>query len=1036
MNSLPAISVRRPVGTLMFFFAAVVVGVMCITQIPLDLMPKMDIPRLTVITFYEGAGPEDVEEKVTDVLERWLSAVPELKHITSSSRENLSVISLEFNWGTDLDARANEVRDYIGQSKSFLPDDVDEPRVMKFNVSGFPILVMGISASESYGRLAEIMDDTVVRPLKRLPGVASVVVNTPLKRQVNVNLDRQKLAALAITPPDVVRAIASENVDTPGGNIKAGITDYLIRVRGEFRDLGSLRNMTVMMKNGAPVRLSDLGYVEDGFDDIYRYVTIDGGPGGVLFVLKQSDANTVQVAKAVKKRMEELKKRLPSDVHITEIMDASEDIGRMINDLQGTLLMGGLFTMLVILAFLTRWQPTLIIGISIPFSLVLGVIAMYFLGYTLNMITMFSLIVVVGMVVDNSIVVLDNITRHRDEGERPNEGAVYGTMEVGMPIVASTLTTLCVFFPVLFVQGITKVIFSEFTVVVCVVLLSSLFSALTLTPMLASTMMRSTRQRGRQGRLSYWFEHGFDGLVKAYDRILVFVMKRRAMTIGVTALIFVTSLPLLYFVGGEFMPEEDRGMLRGSIHLPVGTRVEETARVMKEIDRILQDEVPLSERRGLFTRCGTSPEGASGMFGEEGPHIGLFGVRLAPRSQRSRDIKEITAAVRKRVNDSRGLLGFEKFRLEKSDPMEAMMSGGELPLTVNIVGDDFEALDKAAEMVKKAVESTPGAVDISISRTKGRPELSVNLDRNKTGSLGLTAGGIGDTVRSSFAGKVAGRYRIRGDEYDIAVRLQQSDRSDTSDLLSSRTRQPNGALARTDNVGKTEVQFGPVEIAHKDQGRIVNVVGNVEGRALGDVVADVEKKIKELKLPAGVDWAMGGQTTDQRESFFWLRIALMVGMMLVYMVMAWQFESFVDPFAVMFSIPFAFTGVIWTMVLTGIHLNIVVFIGMLLLIGIVVNNAIVLVDYINVLRARGLPLDEAVRGAGRTRLRPVLMTAITTIVGLIPMAFAKGQGSEVWNPLGLTVLGGMVVSTAITMIIVPVMYTILERGRFGSARNR
>lgn len=1025
--NLPEFSVNKPVTTLMVFFAAIMVGAMCLSQIPIDLLPEMDLPAISVITQYEGAAPEDVETKVTEPLERFLSTVPELEHITSKSKEAMSLITLTFEWGTDLDTRANEVRDMVGMAKMRLPDEIEEPLVLKFDVSRFPIMVYGVTARESYPRLEDILKDEVADPLKRLPGVASASAIVPLHRQINVHVDRERLAAYGLTTQDVVRAVARENRDTPAGNVKMGLTDYLIRVPGEFDAVAPMRQIVLALRNGATIRLSDVGTVEDGFEEIQRYITINADRAALLMIQKQSEANTVEVARRVRVRLEELKKRLPPDVKLINVMDSSEDIERSINDLLQTLLIGGLLAMVVVLIFLRRWRATLVIGLTIPFSLILAIILVYFLHYTINMMTLFAMIIGVGMIVDNAIVILENITRHREEGERPGEGAVYGASEVAMAITASTLTTVCIFFPILFVKGITRIIFTEFAIVVAVTMFASLFSAVTFTPMLSSRLMgRKKFSDEPRGRLFNLSERAFESLSEGYGRLLNWALRHRKTVVLTAAILFGGSLLLVPFLGSEFMPEEDLALVRGTLYLPVGTRVEETARVMGELDRIIKKQIPENERIAVFTRCGTSQSGTSSIYGEEGSHIGSFGVKLVPKVERSRNVWEIAAALRRRIDAARGLLRIEKYRLETGDPMGGLILGGEQPLTVNIIGNDLEVTDQIAARIKEIALKTPGTVDVAISRVKGKPELWVNIDRDKASALGLNVSDIGDTVRASFYGRKASKYRIHGDEYDIFVRVQEPDRRDIRDVLATPVRIPSGHLVRVENVAQTAVERGPLEIERKDQGRIVNVTGNVDKRSLGEVVADLEAEIRKMDIPAGVEVRMAGQTEEQREAFFWLSLALGVGIVLVYMVMASQFESLLDPFVVMFSTPFAFTGAIWAIFLGGHHISVVVFLGLLMLIGVVVNNAIVLVDYVNILRDRGLELFEAVHLAGKTRLRPVLMTALTTIVALIPMAFGRGQGSEIWNPMGLTVMGGLLVSTLVTLVLVPTIYSIFE----------
>ena len=1032
--NLPSVSVGKPVTTLMVFLGVMLVGLVCLTQLPVDLLPEMDLPAISVMTIYEGASPEDVETKVTEILERHLSTVPELKHIVSTSKEGVSSISLSFEWGANLDARANEVRDAVGLAKRQLPDDVEEPRVYKFNIAQFPIMMFGVTAEESYPRLEKILEDDVANPLKRLPGVGSVGVMVGIERQINVHLDRERLAAHNLTPQDVAQAIANENQTIPAGNIKTGLTDYLIRVPGEFKAVEPMQRIVLATHEERVVRLEDVALVADAFKEPSQYIRIDGGRAGMIVVQKQSEANTVDVAQQVRRRIEQLKRRLPPDIRIIKVMDNSEDIERTIHDLSQTLLLGGGLAMLVVLIFLRRVRATLVVGLAIPFSLIAAVVGVYLLGYTINMMTLFGLTIAVGMVVDNAIVILENVTRHGEEGERPREAAVYGSSEVAMAVTASTLTTICIFFPVIFVKGITKIIFSEFSVVVIVVLLGSLFSAITLTPMLCSRLLRPREGARRQGWLFRRSERWFDALSEAYGNLLGWALRHRVTVIVGAIAIFGLSLLLVPMIGSEFMPEEDRAMVQGTLHVAVGTRVEETDRVMRQVEDILRDEVKPEERVAAFTRCGVSAEGMSGVFGEAGTNIGTFGAKLVPKVKRRRTVQEIADVLRRRLEAIRGPARIDKFTIQTGDMMSGLIMGGGRPITINVIGDDMEVTDELAARIKRITEQTSGAVDVAVSRVKGKPQLWVQVDREKASALGLNLYGIADTIRTSFYGRTASKYRVHGDEYDIFVQLDEADRGRRTDLAATQVRLPGGRAIRVSDIADIGVRRGPLEIERKDQGRIVNVEGAVHERSLGEVVADIETRMAELDVPEGVEVIVSGQTEEQRESFLWLTIALGVGIVLVYMVMASQFESLRDPFIVMFSLPFAFVGVIWAIFLGGHNLSIVVFLGLLMLIGIVVNNAIVLVDYINILRARGLSVPDAVQQAGRTRLRPVLMTALTTICALMPMAFGSGQASEVWNPLGLTVLGGLLVSTLVTLLLVPTMYSLFERS--GRARPR
>ncbi|MGQ9662405.1 MAG: efflux RND transporter permease subunit [Kiritimatiellia bacterium] len=1029
-------SVRHPVTTLMVFLAVLMVGLFCLFQFSIDQLPDIEIPTLTVLTAYPGVAPEDVETKVTKILEDALAGIPDIKHITSTSAEGLSRIILAFEWQTDLDTRANDARDAIDKAKMRLPDDIDPPRVLKFNMADLPILILGVEAKENYPRLDKLLEDMVTDELKRIPGVAMAAVITSLRRQVAVHFDRERLMAHGLTPQDIVRAIAVENQDISAGNVKSGRTDYLVRIAGEFKDVEPMRNIVLAVRNGRPVRLGDVAEVRDDFAEPTEYVTINGQAGAVIIVRKQSGANTVAVARAVKKKLVELSKRLPPDVRIFPVMDNSEDIERLVRDLAQTLFQGALLAVVVVVLFLRRWRASLIIVLAIPYSILLALIAVFFLHYTINMMSLFGLIIVVGMVVDNAIVILDNITRHREEGERPDEGAIFGASEVALAVAASTLTTVCIFFPILFVKGVTKIFFSQFAVVASIALLASLFSALTLTPMLAAVLL--AHERFGAGHANRFFEASeklFLRLEEAYSKMLDWSLRHRKSVILIALLLFGSSLMLVPRLGTEFQPKEDRNIVRGYVYMPVGTRVEVTRDVMARVEEILREVVRREERIATFTRCGISYTGMAAVMGDEGSHVGSFSIRLVTRDKRTRSDQAIAAEIRRRIQSVAGEFDIDKFTVETTDPLAGLVLGGERTLTINVLGNDLEETDRLAAQIQEITQNTPGAVDIQVSREKARPELQVMVNRAKAAQLGLNVSGIGETVRTSFYGAEASKYRIRSDEYDIFVRARQSDRDKVTDVAAVPLRLPTGGLLRVGDVASVQHAFGPVRIDRKDQSRVVNVTGDVFGRSLGEVTSDIEAQIRRLSLPPGVEIRMGGQTEEMRESFFWLTLALAIGAILVYMVMAAQFESLRDPFVVMFSVPFAFTGVFWALWIRGYTINIVVFLGLLMLIGTVVNNAIVLVDYIGILRGRGQSMGEAVRNAGRTRLRPVLMTALTTIVALIPMAVKRGQGQEVWNPLGTTVIGGLLLSTLVTLILVPVLYSIFESRVSGSGET-
>jgi len=1022
---LPEFGVRRPVFTTMIFVGIVLLGIVALNMLPIDLMPKMEIPTMAVITFYRGAGAEDIETKITKVIEEQVSTTPNIKEVTSTSEENLSVVTMRFEWGTDLDEAANDVRQRLDMAIMNLPDDADRPMLFKMDVSMMPMLFFGVTAQQSYPRLRDIIDNKFCDPLKRIPGVAMATIMGGLEREIQVNIDRQRLEAYHLSISQVTAMLAAENLSLPAGDLKIGRTDYIIRVPGEFRNVEEIGDVVVGNFNGTPIYLRDIAQVKDSFKEKERRVRINREEGLIVMVQKQSGANTVTVANRIKKTLPKLEKKLPPDVKVVLIMDSSEFIIRSINNLASTVGWALLFVVLVVFFFLREIRGSLIIAVTIPVSLVVAFSFLYVGGYTINMMSLSAIAIALGMVVDNAIVIYENIYRHHSGGESRKEASIFGAGEVGTAVMASTFTTIAIFFPIIFVKGLTGIMFRELGLVVMIVLAASLFSALTLTPMLSSQFMRvplpGEEQKGLIRRFHDFSEKWFTGLEATYRRLLNWALNHREIIIAVSLGIFVGSLFLFKIVGTEFMPTMDQGQVRGTVELPVGTRVEATDQVMKKIEDIMEKEVP--ERKMMFARCGKSETGFGAMMGQRSDtHIIMVGGRLVPKNERKRSDRDIAQALSKKIAK---IPGIQTIDFAQQDAMQ-MISGGVKPVTVEIYGHDIAKTDTFAVEVKKIMDEIPGLTDVTISREKGKPELWVEVDRKKAASLGLNMAQIASTLRTKFYGDVATKYREGGEEYDTFVRLEGSDRQSIADLENAFVTSPLGKQIPISNIARIVERRGPLTIERKDQERVVYVGGSLYKRSLGKVVADLKKRLAKISIPEGIAVEIGGSAQDQAETFRWLGIALVFGIILVYMVMAAQFESLLDPFVILFSIPFAIVGVIWALFITGKTFNTISFVGMVMLVGIVVNNAIVLVDYINIMRARGLALFEAILVTGPRRLRPVLMTAFTTIFALLPLALKTGEGSEMWSPLAISVIGGLLVSTLVTLILVPVMYSIFE----------
>lgn len=1024
---LSEFGVRYPVTATMIFAAMIILGLISLFRLGLDLMPEIEIPVISVLTAYEGAGPEEVESKITKVLEDGLATVNNLDQIYSTSEEGISAISLKFDWGTNLDEAANDVRDIVDLSARMLPEDIDRPTIFKFDLSMMPILVLAVTADESYPILYDLIDDRICDPLKTIPGVAAAYPLGGLERQVLVGLDRSRLEAYHLSVSTVTEALRRENLDIPAGHIKTGLKDYLIRTPEEVKIEEVEKIPVSTTKDGVVVHIKDIATVKDTFKENTQEVEVNGRKGLMVVIQKQSGANTVEVTEKVLRKLEGLKKDLPPDVKIVVARDFSDFIKSAMGNLKGALYLGFIFVILVILFFLRNLRAGFIIACSIPTSLIVALFLLYLGGYTLNIISVSSLAIAMGMVVDASIVVLDNIFRHREKGEKPREAAIFGASEVGKAISASTLTTIVIFVPLVFVGGITAIMFSEMAYVICLTLLASLLTALVLVPMLSSKFLLLKKEQDVKieflRKLYLRSEVMLRRLDTAYKEMLDWSLSHRKTVILAGASLLFISLLLLPLVGTRFMPEVDSNMFRLSVELPVGTRLEETGKVIKDLEGLIEKEVP--ERTVMFARWGYSTSARMRMvFGGEGTNLGVIGVRLMPKEQRGRLVKDIVRDLRKLTT---GRYAGAEMRYSTEDPLESMLFTEGKPLVMEIYGHDLDTGMNIANEIAVELANIKGVVDVEISRKIGKPELHIKVDRDRASHLGLSVSDIGNTIQTFFSGKEATKYREKGKEYEIFVRLREEDRGDIKAIRDSFiTSSTTGKQVRLANVAYIEEELGPVRIERKNQQRVINASANLSGRDLGSVSKEVKEKISRLGIPKDFFISFGGEREEQVKAFGLLRIALLVGILLVYMVMAAQFESFRDPFIILFSIPFGMIGIAWTHLIFRLEFNMDSFIGLIMIVGIVVNNAIVLISYMNILRARGQSVREAITEGGRSRLRPVLMTTLTTVIGLVPLALSRGQGSEEWVTLGLTVIGGLMVSTLITLIFVPTLYSIFE----------
>jgi len=1029
---LPEFGVKRPVTNLMIFTGILVLALYSLTRLNIDLLPELEPPAISVIAAYPGASPEDVEEKVTKELEDQLSTTPGLEKITSYSYEGISVVTLKFIWGTNLDEASNDIRDRIELAKRFLPDipdEMDNPRIFKFNTANIPILFIGVTAEQSYPQLYDLIDKRVADSLRQLPGVGAVIFQGGgLERQINIWIDKERLEGYGFSILDVENVLKRENITQPVGNIKSGLTDYLIRLPGEFKSVDEINLVMLGKRNGAFIYLKDVAEVEDSFKEVTSYVRINKKQGLIMMVQKQSGANTFEVSQRVKKRLQELSKTLPKDIELKIIFDTSKDIVDTLNNLKSSLRVAVILVILVIWFFLRRFTPSIIIALTIPFSLLISFIYLFLAGKTINIINLSALTIATGMVVDNAIVIVDNIFRRLEKGERKQEAAIFGASEMFLAVSASTLTTIVVFIPLLFIKGIVGKMFGELAIVIIVTLCASLFTALTFSPMLCSKLLKPPTNNANNKKRFFWLynfsENLFTKVENIYADILCWCLRHKGFIILGFLGVFLVSVLLMRMGGSEFMPEEDSGDLRITISLAMGTRLEETDKVARRIEDIFQKEVP--EARHYFVRSGQVPGMGRIMGQSSGTHIIYSGMKLVPKTERERSVKEVAQRLRSEIKKIPGIIRLD---VSTTNPLsQLIMGGGGKSIQLEIIGHSFQQTDALAQKIKQIIENIPGAVDVSISREANRQELKIEVDREKAAALGLDMTTIASSVRTYIQGSTATKYREKGETYDIYVRLWESSRSKIEDIENLSLISPyTGKKIKLANITKIYETRVPEEITRTNRERVVKVECNTYRRSSGEIISDIQQALSNIAIPSDIFLNFGGEAEEQAKAFRDLFLLLILGMLLVYMVMAAQFESLLDPFIVMFAIPPTFIGVVFAFVLTHTTLSVMSYLGFIMLVGIVVNNAIVLISYTNILRSRGLSMIEAITESAKIRLRPVLMTTITTLVGLLPLAVSRGEGSESWQPLGITMVGGLSFSTFMTMVFIPTLYAIFER---------
>jgi len=1023
--NLTQLSIRRGVTTFMIYLIAVGFGLFSLLRLKLDLYPNLEFPMIAVIAQYSGVAPADIESVVTRPIEEAVSTVQNVKQVTSFARQGLTAVMLEFEWGTDMKQAQTDVRNVLEYIKDALPKDVSTPMVFAFNVSNMPIIYLTVNSKvHGMAELRRIAEHELEPRLERIPGVASSFTMGGLRREIQVQLDPLRLQAHNVSVQQVIGALQMNNLQVPSGWIQDSYQEFTIQTLGEYKSLEEIENTPVMAMGQSVIRIKDVAKVVDGFAEQRQRVYANGNSAVSVMIQKQSDANTVAVTREVAKQLPKIISELPKGVEIQVLWQQADFINRSIANLGNAALQAIFLTFMVLLFFLRNVRSSLIVAVSIPVSMFVTFAVMDSVGLTLNIISMAGLALAVGMIVDNSIVVLEAIFRHNEEGEKPREAAEHGTREVSMAITASTLTTLVVFIPVLFVPGLAGELFNDMVLTIVVSLSVSLIVALSLVPLISSRFLSGVHVKSRSrfswlnqlsDRVGQWLETLHD----VYSRVLHWALSHRKRVLLYVLIAFVLSCVFLGFRGGEFIPESDQDYVQIAVDRSPGTSLESMAQTMEEIYRTIVEHVPEAEL--VYHNFGQM-ESAFAIFGSGGSNQGEIMIKLKPKRERHRSSKEIENDLRERLKH------LPDVDIQFVDRGEQMM-GTQGDIVIEVYGHDLKISEALAEEVIQKIKEIRGVADTQISVKKASPEIQIQLDRQRISDLGLSTASVGQTISTCILGSVVTRYREGGDEYDVRVRLTEEARRSQRDIENILIMTPTGKMVPLRAVADFVVGRAPVRIDRKAQERVVTVTVDVAGRDLRSTAREVKSVLKTIPVPNDYRIDISGTAEEQAKSFMYLGLAFLVAMLLCYMVMASQFESYLDPFVIMFTIPMAVIGIALGLLVTWTNLSVMVLIGAVMLVGIVVNNGIVLVDYTNQLRDKGMPLFEAIQKAGVVRMRPVLMTALTTILGMLPLAVGLGESGEIWAPMARTVMGGLTVATVLTLVVLPVMYAGIELRR-------
>lgn len=1027
--SLIKFAVNRPVTMIIMVSVLLILGFFTYSKLTVDLLPEMELPVAAIITSYGGAGPEEVESGVTKLLESALTTVSNVDTIQSISTAGQSIIIMMFKWGTDMDAAGIEIKDSIGYVEGFLPSGVEDPMVVKMDPTMMPIMQIGVSG-EDLEQVQEIAEEVIEPRLSRIPEVASVIITGGQDREVKVEVDPVRLENYGLTLSQVAQVLQMENFNMSSGKVTRGDREYYVRNMQEFETVEDIRNVAILTPTGASLRLGDIATVTDGYKEMEQYTRVNHKEAVGIHIMKQTDANTVKTSELVRKELAKIQQERNLDFEVDVVYDAASYVQRSINSTIRMIFEGALLAVLVLFLFLRNMRSTLIIFTSIPLSIIATFIMMYFYGTTLNLITMGGLALGVGRIVDDSIVVFENIYRHRSLGLSPMEAAITGASEVGGAILAATMTFIAVFLPMVFVEGLASIVFSPMAMTISFAILCSLLVALTIIPLMSSriltdqSMQRTRTGSGRIFDIMQGFGNWIDNLGERYKVLLQACLNHRRRVIIIVTLLMVASCAAIPLVGAEFLPTTDSGEISVSIETDKGSSLDDTDEIVRQVEARILD---IPEVETVFTSVGSTGTMLMSMGG--GSNNSTLYVKLCPKNERQRGVEIVAEEIRQKLA---GLAG-TKVAVSVMDATSSF--GSSSPVVVRISGDDLDVLKELSTEVADIVRSTPGTREVTSSLTDGNPEVQIRIDRDRAAAYGLTPMQVASEIKSAMDGTVATRYKVEGEEIDVRVSYASESYNDMDYLTNMTILTPQGAVVKLSQIASFELAQGPVQIIREDQVRKAEVTADLLNRDLNSVMTDIQARVAQMNLPAGYEISYGGENEEMMESFASLAIALLLAILLVYSVMAVQYESFFNPFVIMFSVPTCIIGVVFGLLVTGRAFSITAFIGVIMLVGIAVSNAIVYVDYLKQLRERGMERNAAIVEAGRVRLRPILMTAFTTILAMLPMAIGLGEGAELIAPLATVVIGGLLASTLITLVLVPVVYSIFDDwGRKISAR--